>query len=196
MHTIKITLGIVLAVAATIGLAYVLGSQVGSHVATRQAEANFLEQRDADTKSILAQARNLTPGITLPDHVFDRMSGEQVSLYDLLSVRTPIIFFSMGCPACEKLAKQIVAIAGDQRDMERCLVITEADPQQLTAFCEQNEFKGTILLDKRMDYMRDIFKEVLIPTIIVVDSAAVVQNVFVGGLTDEEITEYMSANRR
>jgi len=196
VRTIKITLGVVIAVAVTIGLAYILGSRVGSHVATKQAEANFLEQRDSDTRSIVSQARNLTPGNTLPDHVFERMSGEQAALYELLRVKTPIAFFSSGCPACTRLVEQIVSIAQDPRDMERFILITETDLEQLTVFCEQHGFKGTILIDKKMDFMREIFKEVLIPTIIVVDSSAVIENVFVGGLTDEEIADFMSANRR
>jgi len=195
VRTIKIILGVVLAVAITIGLAYFLGSQVGDHIATQQAEANFLDQRSSDTKEIVAQANNVTPGNILPDHVFERMSGEQVALYDLLRVRTPIAFFSSGCPACTKLVERIVSVATDPRDMEGFLLITDTDLQQLTAFCEQHGFKGTVLIDRKMDFMKSIFTEVLIPTIIVVDSAAVIQDVFVGGLTEEEIAEYMNANR-
>ncbi len=195
MRTIKIILGVVLATAVTVGLAYFLGSKVGGHVATQQAEANFLEQRDTDTRTIVSQAKNLTPGNTLPDHVFETMSGEQVGLYDLLGVKTPIAFFSNGCPACTKLAQQIASIAGDPRDMECFVFITDIDLEQLTVFREQHGFNGTILIDRKMDFMREIFKEVLIPTIIVVDSSAVIENVFVGGLTDEEIADFMSANR-
>jgi len=168
---------------------------VGGHVATRQAEANFLEQRDVDTRAILSEARNLTLGGTLPDHEFETMSGDKVKLYDLLKVKTPVAFFSSGCPACTKLVKQIVSISQDSRDQEGFLLITDTDVEQLTVFCEQNEFKGTVLLDQRMDFMKSIFKEVLIPTIIVLDSTATVENVFVGGLTDEEITSFMVANR-
>ena len=196
MRTIKITLGVILAVAVTIGLAYFLGSRVGGSIATRQAEANFLEQRESDTKEIVAQARNLTLGARLPDHLFETMSGEQVALYDLLRVKTPIAFFSSGCPACTKLVERIVSMATDPQDMEGFLLITDTDLQQLAAFCEQHGFEGTILIDKKMDFMRSIFKEVLIPTIIVLDSTAAVENVFVGGLTEEEITDYMNANRQ
>jgi hypothetical protein len=119
----------VVAVFATVGVAYVLGVAAASFVQKIKMEKFRAEQ----TRQILAQMESgLGKGIILPDAEFEDLTGRPVRLSEVVGPRSMVCIFSPDCGACKIALDRIKEKAVDAVSQSRFILISNTDPVEIS----------------------------------------------------------------
>ncbi len=175
----------VLVVAVTIAVAFILGTQAGNKV----AEWQYRENRDKTTKLMLSDMRTLEIGDKLPDHTFEDLEGAEIRLSDLVSGRTIICFFEIGCGTC------IVELEAMQAALEDSLrrhvvLISPDDRLDLREARAAYDIQAPILWDQHSFYAQNL-KIPARPFNVVIDSSLTIEWIIAGKLSESELRKFL-----
>jgi peroxiredoxin len=118
----------VVAMFATVGVAYVLGVAAAGFVQKIKIEKFRAEQ----TREILARmGSGLGKGVILPDAEFENLTGHSVRLSEVVGPRSMICIFSPDCGACDAALDRIRAKAVGPDAQSRFILISDTDPVEI-----------------------------------------------------------------
>lgn len=172
-------------VVATIVVAYVLGALAGGFFNAREVD-RFKERRVENKEAVLAQMGTIADGDTLPDIFLHDLAGEKVYLRDIIAGRSLLMFFEPDCELCLVEMETIQDKISNQNDFERFIMVSQANPLQLIKLRDRYQLQSPVLYDSEQ-FFRSQLKVFTFPFNMIIDRNLVIEEIFAGGLTPEEI---------
>lgn len=136
-------------------------------------------------------------GNIAPDFELQQLGGGTVKLSDLRGKKVILNLWATWCPPCRAEMPDMQRF--HEENKEKGIVIlgvnltdTETSPEAVDAFVKSYGITFPILLDPERE-VANVYKAISIPTSYIIDSNGVVQNKYIGPMT-EEIMENMLAD--
>ena len=193
VRALRISGLVAVTVIVTVALAYFLGSKVGGYIGKQRAESQYLEKRAAQTKAVLALAKGLEIGTTIPDHMFVNLDGDSISLHSLFGEKTVVSIVASGCGGCDHLLNTI-ADAADSTEHGCFVFISESGYQDMVEIPQTYGLYSPVVYDAESEYVLQFFETLVYPTVILVDRSGRIEKLLIGSLTEDEIREVIDAN--
>jgi peroxiredoxin len=185
---------IVVAVILTVGLAYILGVEAGNYYIKAKRSKNFILTRNAQTAQILQQMNTIAVGDTLLDHTFQDLNGNPVKLSEVLSEKTVIDIFDLGCEACLVEIQAIHEVVRDESDFKYFVLISSGAPVSLTDLRQQYNLRCPILYDENHEFFSEL-NIMGIPFNMIVTKDRIIEKIVSGTLTEDELREVIKHNK-
>jgi peroxiredoxin len=179
------------AVILTVAVAYILGVAAAGIVQKVQAGKLKAER----TQQILEQmGSNLGVGVTLPDANLEDLNGNPVQLSQVVESKSLVAIFSPDCSYCGLQIQRIIEAAIDELDQTNFILISDADPMQLTDMRDSLNTHCRIFYDRDGEYKSQL-GVTSFPFNFVVDQSLVIEEIIAGTPELDEIREIMTFNR-
>ncbi len=170
------TVVFVLAIAVTVGVAYVLGVTAAGIVQKYRSK----QFRAETTRQILDKmGTGLDVGITLPDAELQDLDGDTVDLKNIVGQRSMISFISPDCGACKSQLELFKKELTDPAQQSRFILLSGADPAELRDLQKEYCSNCRFLQDPASSYMLTL-NVVSFPINFVVDQSMTITNIVVG----------------
>ncbi|MED1948064.1 MULTISPECIES: peroxiredoxin [Brevibacillus] len=136
-------------------------------------------------------------GNTAPDFELQQIGGDTVKLSDLRGKKVILNLWATWCPPCraempdmqryyeENKEKGVVILGVNLTD-------TESSPEAVADFVKLYGITFPILLDPDKE-VANVYKAISIPTTYIIDSNGVVQNKYIGPMSEEVMENMLSA---
>ncbi|RSL32305.1 thiol-disulfide oxidoreductase ResA [Salibacterium salarium] len=144
------------------------------------------------TNFMSGQETDVHEGEVAPNFVLQNMDGEEVELEDLRGKGVFLNFWGTYCPPCEDemphMEKQYEKYK--DRGVEILAVNVGESDLAVERFVNRYDLTFPVLLDENKDVL-DHYGIGPLPSTFLIDEDGVVQRVLLGGMTEENIGEYM-----
>jgi peroxiredoxin len=172
----------IVAVIATVGVAYILGVAAAGVVQTYRTKKYKAEK----TAEILKQmGSGLAEGVTLPDADLQDLTGNPIKLSQAVGSRSMVSFISPDCGACKIAMDRIKEIVPAQ-EQANFILISVSNLTELNSLRDSLDLHCTILYDPDAEYQLGL-GVFTFPFNLVVDQSLVIKDIIAGAPEEGEI---------
>ncbi len=190
MDARKLLRGGILAFVAVVAFAGFLGVSGG------KLYSRWLKDKSRGelTKSVVTQMESIDVGDVLPEHVFEDLSRNPVSLSNMLPSGGLVTFISPTCASCEdQLTDFAVSVAGGEQSGSFVFISGE-NPRLLEEVRDKHNLQAPILYDHHKVYWKKLNINSF-PLNVFVDNQMVITDIIAGPLSATELTEFITQVR-
>ena len=149
------------------------------------------EKSEAAMKEIIAR-NGIEIGKSAPDFELTKLDGTNVKLSDLKGKKVILNFWATWCGPCQQEMPDMEAFYKKHKDNVEILAINYTPSEKgggvekVSNFAKEKGITFPILLDKNID-VTTAYKVITIPTSYFIDTKGVIQDKFIGPMTQKEM---------
>ncbi len=167
----------------------VVAFYAGKGIAEQRANAGYeeyIESKKMFEREIIDNYMKVDVGDTVPDLLFESLSGEHYRLSELVKDSLMVCYVSTTCPSCESQVRNIVQTVSTPDECKRFVFITHEPLEHMIALRGNKRHTPLFLqdFDRRFKFATGI---VNLPTNLVLDSELRIRDLHLRPLTPPEI---------
>ncbi|QFQ27324.1 redoxin domain-containing protein [Bacillus thuringiensis] len=149
------------------------------------------EKSEAAMKEIIAR-NGIEIGKSAPDFELTKLDGTNVKLSDLKGKKVILNFWATWCGPCQQEMPDMEAFYKEHKENVEILAINYTPSEKgggaekVSNFAKEKGINFPILLDKNID-VTTAYKVITIPTSYFIDTKGVIQDKFIGPMTQKEM---------
>ncbi|ALC51885.1 thiol:disulfide interchange protein [Bacillus thuringiensis] len=149
------------------------------------------EQSEAAMKEMIA-SNGIEIGKSAPDFELTKLDGTNVKLSDLKGKKVILNFWATWCGPCQQEMPDMEAFYKEHKENVEILAINYTPSEKgggeekVSNFVKEKGITFPILLDKNID-VTTAYKVITIPTSYFIDTKGVIQDKFIGPMTQKEM---------
>lgn len=149
------------------------------------------EKSEAVMKEIIAR-NGIEIGKSAPDFTLTKLDGTNVKLSDLKGKKVILNFWATWCGPCQQEMPDMEAFYKEHKENVEILAINYTPSEKgggvekVSNFAKEKGITFPILLDKNID-VTTAYKVITIPTSYFIDTKGVIQDKFIGPMTQKEM---------
>ncbi|PEF12167.1 thiol:disulfide interchange protein [Bacillus thuringiensis] len=149
------------------------------------------EKNEAAMKEIIAR-NGIEIGKSAPDFELTKLDGTNVKLSDLKGKKVILNFWATWCGPCQQEMPDMEAFYKEHKENVEILAINYTPSEKgggeekVSNFAKEKGITFPILLDKNID-VTTAYKVITIPTSYFIDTKGVIQDKFIGPMTQKEM---------
>ncbi|KLA31296.1 MULTISPECIES: TlpA family protein disulfide reductase [Bacillus cereus group] len=149
------------------------------------------EKSEAVMKEIIAR-NGIEIGKSAPDFELTKLDGTNVKLSDLKGKKVILNFWATWCGPCQQEMPDMEAFYKEHKENVEILAINYTPSEKgggeekVSNFAKEKGITFPILLDKNID-VTTAYKVITIPTSYFIDTKGVIQDKFIGPMTQKEM---------
>jgi len=149
------------------------------------------EKSEAAMKEIIAR-NGIEIGKSAPDFELTKLDGTNVKLSDLKGKKAILNFWATWCGPCQQEMPDMEAFYKEHKENVEILAINYTPSEKgggiekVSNFAKEKGITFPILLDKNID-VTTAYKVITIPTSYFIDTKGVIQDKFIGPMTQKEM---------
>ncbi|GAB6515331.1 redoxin domain-containing protein [Bacillus cereus] len=149
------------------------------------------EKSEAAMKEIIAR-NGIEIGKSAPDFELTKLDGTNVKLSDLKGKKVILNFWATWCGPCQQEMPDMEAFYKEHKENVEILAINYTPSEKgggeekISNFAKEKGITFPILLDKNID-VTTAYKVITIPTSYFIDTKGVIQDKFIGPMTQKEM---------
>ncbi|MDA2382430.1 redoxin domain-containing protein [Bacillus cereus] len=149
------------------------------------------EKSEAAMKEIIAR-NGIEIGKSAPDFELTKLDGTNVKLSDLKGKKVILNFWATWCGPCQQEMPDMEAFYKENKENVEILAINYTPSEKgggeekVSNFAKEKGITFPILLDKNID-VTTAYKVITIPTSYFIDTKGVIQDKFIGPMTQKEM---------
>ncbi|HDR6217809.1 MULTISPECIES: redoxin domain-containing protein [Bacillus] len=149
------------------------------------------EKSEAVMKEIIAR-NGIEIGKSAPDFELTKLDGTNVKLSDLKGKKVILNFWATWCGPCQQEMPDMEAFYKEHKENVEILAINYTPSEKgggeekVSNFIEEKGITFPVLLDKNID-VTTAYKVITIPTSYFIDTKGVIQDKFIGPMTQKEM---------
>ncbi|OJE00687.1 thiol:disulfide interchange protein [Bacillus cereus] len=149
------------------------------------------EKSEAAMKEIIAR-NGIEIGKSAPDFELTKLDGTNVKLSDLKGKKVILNFWATWCGPCQQEMPDMEAFYKEHKENVEILAINYTPSEKgggeekVSNFAKETGITFPILLDKNID-VTTAYKVITIPTSYFIDTKGVIQDKFIGPMTQKEM---------
>ncbi|KMQ01363.1 redoxin domain-containing protein [Bacillus cereus] len=149
------------------------------------------EQSEAAMKEMIA-SNGIEIGKSAPDFELTKLDGTNVKLSDLKGKKVILNFWATWCGPCQQEMPDMEAFYKEHKENVEILAINYTPSEKgggeekVSNFAKEKGITFPILLDKNID-VTTAYKVITIPTSYFIDTKGVIQDKFIGPMTQKEM---------
>ncbi|SCM96103.1 Uncharacterized protein BWINRASL_03300 [Bacillus mycoides] len=149
------------------------------------------EKSEAAMKEMIAQ-NGIEIGKSAPDFALTKLDGTNVKLSDLKGKKVILNFWATWCGPCQQEMPDMEAFYKEHKENVEILAINYTPSEKgggeekVRNFAKEKGITFPILLDKNID-VTTAYKVITIPTSYFIDTKGVIQDKFIGPMTQKEM---------
>jgi peroxiredoxin len=142
------------------------------------------------TESIVTEMGTINVGDVLPDHVFEDLSRNPVSLSSALPAGGLVTFISPTCPSCQDQITDFAASVAQSEQAGRFVFISGENPRLLEELRDNHNLQAPILYDHHRVYWKQLNINSF-PLNVFVDDQMVITDMIAGPLSAAEFSQVL-----
>ncbi|WP_002146326.1 redoxin domain-containing protein [Bacillus cereus] len=156
-----------------------------------QAVQGKQEKSEAVMKEMIAR-NGIEIGKSAPDFELTKLDGTNVKLSDLKGKKVILNFWATWCGPCQQEMPDMEAFYKEHKEKVEILAINYTPSEKgggeekVSNFAKEKGITFPILLDKNID-VTTAYKVITIPTSYFIDTKGVIQDKFIGPMTQKEM---------
>ncbi|EEL55018.1 AhpC/TSA [Bacillus cereus Rock4-2] len=149
------------------------------------------EKSEAAMKEIIAR-NGIEIGKSAPDFTLTKLDGINVKLSDLKGKKVILNFWATWCGPCQQEMPDMEAFYKEHKENVEILAVNYTPSEKgggeekVSNFAKEKGITFPILLDKNID-VTTAYKVITIPTSYFIDTKGVIQDKFIGPMTQKEM---------
>ncbi|MED4446896.1 redoxin domain-containing protein [Bacillus thuringiensis] len=149
------------------------------------------EKSEAAMKEIIAR-NGIEIGKSAPDFELTKLDGTNVKLSDLKGKKVILNFWATWCGPCQQEMPDMEAFYKEHKENVEILAINYTPSEKgggeekVSNFAKEKGITFPVLLDKNID-VTTAYKVITIPTSYFIDTKGVIQDKFIGPMTQKEM---------
>ncbi|HGN6581163.1 thiol:disulfide interchange protein [Bacillus cereus] len=149
------------------------------------------EKSEAAMKEIIAR-NGIEIGKSAPDFTLTKLDGTNVKLSDLKGKKVILNFWATWCGPCQQEMPDMEAFYKEHKENVEILAVNYTPSEKgggeekVSNFAKEKGITFSILLDKNID-VTTAYKVITIPTSYFIDTKGVIQDKFIGPMTQKEM---------
>ncbi|PEC77043.1 thiol:disulfide interchange protein [Bacillus cereus] len=149
------------------------------------------EKSEAAMKEIIAR-NGIEIGKSAPDFTLTKLDGTNVKLSDLKGKKVILNFWATWCGPCQQEMPDMEAFYKEHKENVEILAVNYTPSEKgggeekVSNFAKEKGITFPILLDKNID-VTTAYKVITIPTSYFIDTKGVIQDKFIGPMTQKEM---------
>ncbi|MEC2560214.1 redoxin domain-containing protein [Bacillus cereus] len=149
------------------------------------------EKSEAAMKEIIAR-NGIEIGKSAPDFTLTKLDGTNVKLSDLKGKKVILNFWATWCGPCQQGMPDMEAFYKEHKENVEILAVNYTPSEKgggeekVSNFAKEKGITFPILLDKNID-VTTAYKVITIPTSYFIDTKGVIQDKFIGPMTQKEM---------
>ncbi|PFI85365.1 redoxin domain-containing protein [Bacillus cereus] len=149
------------------------------------------EKSEAAMKEIIAR-NGIEIGKSAPDFTLTKLDGTNVKLSDLKGKKVILNFWATWCGPCQQEMPDMEAFYKEHKENVEILAVNYTPSEKgggeekVRNFAKEKGITFPILLDKNID-VTTAYKVITIPTSYFIDTKGVIQDKFIGPMTQKEM---------
>ncbi|HDX9708364.1 redoxin domain-containing protein [Bacillus cereus] len=149
------------------------------------------EKSEAAMKEIIAR-NGIEIGKSAPDFTLTKLDGTNVKLSDLKGKKVILNFWATWCGPCQQEMPDMEAFYKEHKENVEILAVNYTPSEKgggeekVSNFAKKKGITFPILLDKNID-VTTAYKVITIPTSYFIDTKGVIQDKFIGPMTQKEM---------
>ncbi|PFO53713.1 thiol:disulfide interchange protein [Bacillus cereus] len=149
------------------------------------------EKSEAAMKEIIAR-NGIEIGKSAPDFTLTKLDGTNVKLSDLKGKKVILNFWATWCGPCQQEMPDMEAFYKEHKENVEILAVNYTPSEKgggeekVSNFVKEKGITFPILLDKNID-VTTAYKVITIPTSYFIDTKGVIQDKFIGPMTQKEM---------
>ncbi|CDN37105.1 redoxin domain-containing protein [Bacillus thuringiensis] len=149
------------------------------------------EKSEAAMKEIIAR-NGIEIGKSAPDFTLTKLDGTNVKLSDLKGKKVILNFWATWCGPCQQEMPDMEAFYKEHKENVEILAVNYTPSEKgggeekVSNFAKEKGITFPILLDKNID-VPTAYKVITIPTSYFIDTKGVIQDKFIGPMTQKEM---------
>ncbi|HDR7803627.1 MULTISPECIES: redoxin domain-containing protein [Bacillus] len=149
------------------------------------------EKSEATMKEIIAR-NGIEIGKSAPDFTLTKLDGTNVKLSDLKGKKVILNFWATWCGPCQQEMPDMEAFYKEHKENVEILAVNYTPSEKgggeekVSNFAKEKGITFPILLDKNID-VTTAYKVITIPTSYFIDTKGVIQDKFIGPMTQKEM---------
>ncbi|HDV8362062.1 MULTISPECIES: redoxin domain-containing protein [Bacillus] len=149
------------------------------------------EKSEAAMKEIIAR-NGIEIGKSAPDFELTKLDGTNVKLSDLKGKKVILNFWATWCGPCQQEMPDMEAFYKEHKENVEILAVNYTPSEKgggeekVSNFAKEKGITFPILLDKNID-VTTAYKVITIPTSYFIDTKGVIQDKFIGPMTQKEM---------
>ncbi|CKH30388.1 thioredoxin [Streptococcus pneumoniae] len=149
------------------------------------------EKSEAAMKEIIAR-NGIEIGKSAPDFTLTKLDGTNVKLSDLKGKKVILNFWATWCGPCQQEMPDMEAFFKEHKENVEILAVNYTPSEKgggeekVSNFAKEKGITFPILLDKNID-VTTAYKVITIPTSYFIDTKGVIQDKFIGPMTQKEM---------
>ncbi len=142
------------------------------------------------TSAVVTQMGTIDVGDILPDHIFEDLSRNPVSLSSALPTGGLVSFISPTCASCEEQLTEFSASVAENEQVGRFVFISGQNPRLLEEVRDKHNLRAPILYDHHQVYWKQMNINSF-PLNVFVDDKMVITDMIVGPLSAAEFSRFL-----
>lgn len=149
------------------------------------------EKSEAAMKEIIAR-NGIEIGKSAPDFTLTKLDGTNVKLSDLKGKKVILNFWATWCGPCQQEMPDMEAFYKEHKENVEILAVNYTPSEKgggeekVSNFIKEKGITFPVLLDKNID-VTTAYKVITIPTSYFIDTKGVIQDKFIGPMTQKEM---------
>lgn len=149
------------------------------------------EKSEAAMKEIIAR-NGIEIGKSAPDFELTKLDGTNVKLSDLKGKKVILNFWATWCGPCQQEMPDMEAFYKEHKENVEILAVNYTpsekggEEEKVSNFIKEKGITFPVLLDKNID-VTTAYKVITIPTSYFIDTKGVIQDKFIGPMTQKEM---------
>lgn len=149
------------------------------------------EKSEAAMKEIIAR-NGIEIGKSAPDFELTKLDGTNVKLSDLKGKKVILNFWATWCGPCQQEMPDMEAFYNEHKENVEILAVNYTPSEKgggeekVSNFIKEKGITFPVLLDKNID-VTTAYKVITIPTSYFIDTKGVIQDKFIGPMTQKEM---------
>ena len=187
----------IIAIVVVGALGFFSAKQVAAYLHGKEVEKALQEKRQYRrefTQGVLKSMNSLQIGDVLPDYQFEDLAHNPLTLSDLTTENTLLVFFDPACESCDDELTAINEAITDSLEYRRFLFISSGDSVMVAEKVESLALRNPLLYDRSGDYFYQlgIFSY---PFNVIINKDRVIKDMIVGTLDHMDLVGYIDKGK-